>query len=125
MSSCIFCSLPKKRVSNQSDCFIVTKDRYPISENHTLIVSKRHVRYFSELTPQERLDLVELTFSTQQSLKEGFNYEDFNIGINDGENAGQTIHHFHLHIIPRIKGDTDNPKGGIRWVLPKKAKYWT
>ena len=125
MLHCIFCNLPKKRIIRESKYFIVTRDIYPISENHTLIISKRHIRFFEDLSLNERQELIELIFSIQQNLKKKFCYQDFNIGINDGENAGQTIPHFHLHIIPRIQGDVDDPKGGIRWVIPSKANYWS
>jgi len=124
-SNCIFCSLPKKRIINESKNFFVVRDMFPISKGHTLIISKDHIEYFKDLPDQCILELFQLIKKTQEKLLEDLDCNDFNIGVNDGESAGQTIKHFHLHLIPRYLGDTVDPRGGIRWIIPEKADYWS
>ena len=103
---------------------MVVCDNFPISKGHTLIISKRHIASFFELTPLEFKELQPILEQAKENLNSEFNPQSYNIGINDGEEAGQTIKHLHIHLIPRYKGDKKNPKGGIRWIFPNKANYW-
>ncbi len=122
---CIFCSIPKERIIHESKNFVVTRDSFPISKGHTLIISKEHIQYFRELTDQSIVELFRLVKEMQEKMINEFYCNDFNIGINDGVIAGQTIKHFHLHIIPRYIDDVADPRGGIRWIIPEKADYWS
>jgi len=122
---CIFCSLPKKRIIRESKNFNVIRDLFPISDGHTLITSKGHFQYLDQLSEEFAEELWNLIRQTQKSLTEQYNCNGFNIGINDGITAGQTIEHFHVHIIPRYSNDVKDPRGGIRWIIPEKADYWT
>lgn len=97
------------------------RDGFPVSQGHSLIIPKRHVSRFSELTPQENSEIVGLIGVTQNTM----NPDGFNVGFNEGVAAGQTVPHFHIHVIPRYTGDVVNPRGGVRWVIPSKADYLT
>jgi diadenosine tetraphosphate (Ap4A) HIT family hydrolase len=99
-------------------------DRFPVSPGHTLIVPLRHVAGFFDLTEEELAAALDLLRRTADDLRASHSPAGFNIGVNDGAAAGQTIPHVHLHLIPRYAGDAEDPRGGIRWVLPAKAVYW-
>lgn len=99
-------------------------DRYPVSKGHALVVPKTVVRSIYELNPEQQAELWFAVRQARELIAVVFKPDGFNIGINDGEAAGQTIPHAHIHIIPRYRGDVPDPRGGIRRVLPDKAKYW-
>ncbi len=99
-------------------------DNYPVSLGHTLIVPKRHEPNLFDLTGQERLDMWELVDVVQHRLDTDLRPDGFNIGVNVGEAAGQTVGHAHIHVIPRFDGDVEDPRGGIRWIIPSRANYW-
>jgi diadenosine tetraphosphate (Ap4A) HIT family hydrolase len=99
-------------------------DGFPVTLGHTLIISRRHVPSYFDLTAVECSDLWSLLDMVKAFLTERFNPDGYNVGFNDGPAAGQTIAHMHLHVIPRRVGDVDDPRGGIRWVIPAQAKYW-
>ena len=103
---------------------IAIVDRYPISRGHCLIVPKRHFSSLFAATRDERAALWKLLDQTREHLLAQYHPDGFNIGINDGILAGQTVMHLHIHIIPRYTGDVDDPRGGVRWILPDKAPYW-
>ena len=103
----------------------VIRDGFPISPGHTLIVPKRHVASFFDLTPEERADLLALLDAAKADLDRELSPQGYNIGINDGAAAGQTVPHLHIHLIPRFAGDQEDPRGGIRWIIPEKADYWS
>ncbi|WP_245579372.1 HIT family protein [Chitinilyticum aquatile] len=100
-------------------------DGFPVSPGHSLIIPHRHVSSFFELTSSEREALILLLDETKQALQEEFKPDGYNIGINDGPAAGQTVAHLHIHLIPRYSGDLADPRGGVRWVIPEKANYWS
>lgn len=125
MKVCPFCDLPTNRVVHATKHCVVVRDLYPVSRGHTLIVPKRHIGRFGEATEAERRDLLETLEWTRVQLVEDLAPDGFNIGINDGEAAGQTVAHLHVHLIPRFHGDCVDPRGGIRWIFPDKADYWT
>ena len=122
--TCPFCSLPKERILVETDIALAFFDGYPISEGHTLVIPKRHAAKLFDLPDEELRAIWSLVTKMRGTLKERFHPDGFNVGVNEGEAAGQTISHAHVHIIPRRMGDVPDPKGGIRWVNPAKAKYW-
>jgi diadenosine tetraphosphate (Ap4A) HIT family hydrolase len=122
---CLFCNLPDSRIIASSPLAMVIRDAYPISPGHTLIIPKRHISSFFESNNEERLELLNLLDQARLKLLTEFNPTAFNIGINDGAAAGQTIAHLHIHLIPRYINDQPDPRGGVRWVIPEKAKYWS
>ena len=123
-ASCPFCALPAERILLLADEALVIRDAFPVSPGHTLVIPRRHIGSFFELTDAERACMVELLARAKAELDLSFQPDGFNIGINDGAAAGQTVPHLHLHLIPRYRGDAPDPRGGVRWVLPAKAKYW-
>jgi diadenosine tetraphosphate (Ap4A) HIT family hydrolase len=102
----------------------VIRDGFPISPGHTLIIPKRHVGSFFEISIEERDAMLDLLDQAKKVVDTELNPDGFNIGINDGPSAGQTVPHLHIHLIPRFKGDQEDPRGGVRWIIPEKAKYW-
>ena len=123
-ASCPFCALPAERILLLADEALVIRDAFPVSPGHTLVIPRRHIGSFFELTDAERACMVELLAKAKAELDLSFQPDGFNIGINDGAAAGQTVPHLHLHLIPRYLGDVPDPRGGVRWVMPGKAKYW-
>ena len=103
---------------------IAFADRYPLSHGHTLVVPRQHVDSVFNLPPTETRLLWDLVTTVRQELARTFAPTGFNIGINDGVAAGQTVPHAHVHVIPRYVGDVPDPRGGVRWVVPDKAAYW-
>lgn len=123
-ASCPFCELPAERIVFSAGEALVIRDAFPVSPGHTLVIPRRHVGSFFELTEVERDCMVELLAQAKAELDHSSQPDGFNIGINDGAAAGQTVQHLHLHLIPRYRGDVPDPRGGVRWVMPGKAKYW-
>ena len=122
---CPFCTLPDERVIDQNDHGLVIRDGFPISPGHTLIIPKRHTGSFFDLTETERSDLLLLLDKAKLDVENEFKPDGYNIGINDGPAAGQTVPHLHVHLIPRYAGDREDPRGGVRWIIPEKADYWS
>ena len=121
---CPFCTLPRNRIVLESEVGFVIRDGYPVSRGHTLVIPKRHVASLFELDQDERHRLIDLVTEAREQLMAEFKPDGMNIGINDGEAAGQTVMHLHVHLIPRYAGDSPDPRGGVRWVFPERAKYW-
>jgi diadenosine tetraphosphate (Ap4A) HIT family hydrolase len=95
-----------------------------VTRGHTLVIPARHVGTFFATTAEERSGLLSLLDTAKRQLDAEFAPAGYNIGINDGAAAGQTVPHLHIHLIPRYPLDRDDPRGGVRWVIPEKAKYW-
>jgi diadenosine tetraphosphate (Ap4A) HIT family hydrolase len=123
-AACPFCSIQRERVLHERDTAFAVRDGFPVSPGHTLIILRRHSGSFFEITEAERGDLMSLLAAARDDLEREFRPAGYNIGINDGAAAGQTVPHLHIHLIPRYAGDRDDPRGGVRWVLPDKAAYW-
>ena len=124
MSDCPLCKIPQEKFIAQNALTFTVRDTLPVSPGHTLILPKRHIASIFEATKEEVAALWEAIQQVRIGLIKEFSPDGFNIGINDGFAAGQTLPHLHIHIIPRYKGDMPDPRGGIRWIFPDKAKYW-
>jgi len=122
---CPFCTLPKERVIDSNHHGMVIRDGFPISPGHTLVIPNRHIGSFFELSPEERQSLLDLLDAAKLVLDSELKPDGYNIGINDGPSAGQTVPHLHIHLIPRYNGDQTDPRGGVRWIIPEKADYWS
>jgi len=125
--NCPFCEIA---ASDRDQCIIhhneiafVIRDGFPVSKGHTLIIPRRHVESFFETTDSEKEALFSLLEDTKKALDIEFSPQAYNIGINDGIAAGQTVAHLHVHLIPRYEGDMKDPRGGVRGVIPEKQKY--
>ena len=119
---CLFCTDPRG-VSIQHELAYSARDSYPASPGHTVVIPRRHVASFFDLTPEEVAACMGLIKEEKKHIDEEFNPDGYNIGVNVGPAAGQSILHVHIHIIPRYKGDVENPQGGVRHVIPKKGHY--
>lgn len=124
LTPCPFCTLDPSRIILSNDYAVAIRDGFPVSEGHTLIIPKRHIDSLFEATAEEQAALFELLGQTRQQLLDELSPNGFNIGINDGAAAGQTVMHLHIHLIPRYVGDQPDPRGGVRWIFPDKAAYW-
>ena len=124
MNDCVFCNLDESRIEIENDLALSFKDLYPVTNGHTLVIPKRKVQSFFDLTEAETAAMFELLHLQKEDLKnKDSSITGFNIGINDGEDAGQTIMHCHIHLIPRRSGDMEDPRGGVRGVIPEKQSY--
>lgn len=123
-TKCPFCGPAPDRVVARSDYTITLRDAYPVSRGHTLVLPARHVGSFFELKAIEKAAVLQALDEAREALDRELGPDGYNIGINDGEAAGQTVPHVHVHLIPRYRGDTPDPRGGVRWVFPEKARYW-
>ena len=127
--SCPFCEIIcgdiADRIIDQNNLAVVVRDGFPISHGHTLIIPKRHIASYFEATEDEKQSILGLLDKQKLALDEEHSPAAYNIGINDGIAAGQTVSHLHIHLIPRYEGDVNDPRGGVRWIIPDKAKYWS
>ncbi|MEI6827787.1 MAG: HIT family protein [Desulfuromonadales bacterium] len=122
--ACPFCSPDRTRIILSNRHAIAIYDGFPVSDGHCLIIPRRHIASFFEATREEQTALLDLLAEMQEILVKERNPNGFNIGINDGATAGQTVMHLHIHLIPRYSGDQPDPRGGVRWIFPEKAPYW-
>lgn len=142
--TCPFCNINPTRILTSNTHALAIMDGFPISPGHALIIPKRHIASLFEATSEERESLFDLLEEVRNPFLPSFAkggdksilaslYENeekiipdgFNIGINDGAAAGQTVMHLHIHLIPRYAGDQPDPRGGVRWIFPDKADYWS
>lgn len=123
-ADCPFCALSHERILFRNDTAIVIRDGFPLSAGHSLILPVRHIASLWEATAEEQSSLLEALFEARASVASQFKADGFNIAINDGSAAGQTVMHLHIHLIPRYLGDQPDPRGGIRKIFPSKAAYW-
>ena len=121
---CLFCNKKKQNIIYSTKFIYVVRDSYPVTKYHSLIIPLRHVSNFFDLNNEELNDLSSILKKERQSLlKLDKEITAFNIGVNAGRDAGQSIMHCHIHLIPRREGDIENPRGGVRGVIPSKQKY--
>ena len=125
VEDCIFCSKRNCKVIKTTKFFFIIRDTaYPVTEHHTLIISNRHIDNYFDLNKEEIVELDEIIKQQKKELQIlDKTISGFNIGTNIGKDAGQSIMHCHIHLIPRRKGDVEDPKGGVRGVIPSKQKY--
>ena len=114
--------LNKDRIIENKYAFAIY-DSYPVTKGHSLVIPKRQIKEIFELNKEEYESCFELVRKVKDLLITKFKPEGFNIGVNCGEVAGQTIFHAHIHVIPRYKGDVPNPRGGVRNIIPGKGDY--
>ena len=120
---CPFCSLPEARIVAEDELTLTVRDGYPVSPGHTLVIPRRHVSSLFETTEAERRALWEALRRAREALDREHRPAGYNLGVNDGEAAGQTVMHVHVHLIPRYAGDVDDPRGGVRHAIPGRGYY--
>ena len=121
---CLFCNPKASGIAHENDLAYASYDTYPVSEQHCLIIPKRHVADYFQLSDDEVVACYNLIkIIKKEVLNKDESVQGFNIGTNAGKLAGQSIMHCHIHLIPRREGDVDNPQGGVRSVIPKKQHY--
>ena len=119
---CIFCRLNRSTLA-ETKLSLACLDSFPVSKGHTLVIPKRHVVSLWEMTTEEYTDAFALVRQVKDVLQEQFSPQGFNIGVNCGHAAGQSVFHAHIHLIPRYTGDVSNPRGGVRNIIPGKGNY--
>lgn len=120
---CIFCNLASERIIAENELCLAIRDGFPVSEGHTLIIPKRHVADYFDLTSDEIAAMQTMMKENKCQLDNTLHPDGYNVGVNVNAAAGQTVFHVHMHLIPRYIGDVENPKGGVRGVIPGKQKY--
>ncbi len=123
-STCPFCSISDDRVWMANENAVALWDGYPVSKGHALVVPRLHLASLFDLDAGAYGGIWRLVREVRDRLADEHDVAAFNVGANDGVEAGQTVMHAHIHVIPRRPGDVDDPRGGVRWVVPSKAVYW-
>ena len=121
---CLFCNMEKSGCAHENELAYASYDSYPVTEHHCLIIPKRHIKDYFDLSNKELVacnDLIQIV--KDEITKKDPSVKGFNLGTNIGKVSGQSILHCHLHLIPRREGDVDNPQGGVRSVIPNKQHY--
>jgi diadenosine tetraphosphate (Ap4A) HIT family hydrolase len=122
---CPFCDrIERGEHAAASQHAVAVGDDYPLTRGHTLVLPRRHVASIYDLPQAEQADVWALVAQVRSQLAKEYSPAGFNIGLNDGAAAGQTIDHAHVHVIPRYDGDVPDPRGGVRWIIPERAPYW-
>ena len=123
--SCAFCDrIASGELVSENDLAVAFFDAFPVNPGHCLIVSRRHESDFLKLTPEEQNGVWALVEPVRARIEADRRPDGYNIGVNVGDAAGQTVAHAHLHVIPRYRGDVGDARGGIRWIIPARAAYW-
>ena len=120
---CPFCFPPAERLFHTGKLVLGLWDGYPVSDGHALLVPKRHVATWFDASSEEQGELIEAIAITKRVIEERYQPDGYNIGINVGEAGGQTVFHLHVHVIPRYCGDVDDPRGGVRKIIPHRGCY--
>ncbi len=120
---CPFCDIDNLDIILKNDYCFAVFDKYPVNEGHMLIIPFRHFDSFFDATKDEILAIHELLIDAKEYLDKKYSPDGYNVGVNIGKLSGQTIMHLHVHLIPRYKGDIENPTGGVRGVIPSKMFY--
>ena len=124
MSDCFFCKcLDEKNYELENEYAIARYDDFPVNKGHLEVITKRHIKDWWDTTPEEKLAIFELLDKAKEIVEYKYNPDGYNIGMNLGESAGQTVMHLHVHLIPRYVGDVANPRGGVRGVIPERKNY--
>lgn len=122
---CLFCRLQHEdeEVVLENSLFFVRKDNYPVTPGHCEIIPKKHIESFFDLPAYQVQMLYYLISAAKKMIEQEYTPDGYNIGINEGKSAGRTVHHLHVHLIPRYSGDVEDPIGGVRAVIPDKCNY--
>lgn len=120
--NCPFCNL-ERDIIIESELSFAIYDAFPVNDGHTLIITKRHTANYFDLTYEEQSDCFLLLNRVKEIIQVQYNPDGFNVGININESSGQTVPHVHIHLIPRYKGDVEEPRGGVRGVVPERKNY--
>lgn len=121
--ACPFCNIERSRIVAESPLAVALRDEFPVNPGHTLVVPRLHVASWFDAPPEERKALMALVDTVKAALDNDRHPDGYNIGINVGAAAGQTVMHLHVHVIPRFAGDVDDPTGGVRFVIPSRGNY--
>jgi diadenosine tetraphosphate (Ap4A) HIT family hydrolase len=121
--TCPFCTPPDEEIVLANDLCYARYDKYPVSPGHLLLIPYRHIPTLFDATDEEQAALLALVREAKALLDERFRPDGYNVGVNVGKTAGQTVMHLHVHVIPRYAGDMADPRGGVRGVIPEKRKY--
>jgi diadenosine tetraphosphate (Ap4A) HIT family hydrolase len=121
--TCPFCTLAPDTLILAMPRVVAIRDRFPVNPGHTLIITRRHVPTYFDADEDERLELWEAVAAVKAALDLELHPDGYNVGFNVGEAAGQTVMHLHVHVIPRFRGDVDNPRGGVRHVISSRGNY--
>ena len=119
----VFIELPESRIIHKGKYFFIVRDIYPVSPGHSLIISNELKTDYFQLSEEEKQELNTMILKAKELVEQEYNPDGYNIGMNCGEYAGQTVMHFHCHLIPRYKGDMENPRGGVRHCIQGKGYY--
>ena len=125
-NNCLFCdknNFEKRYIMTENDLFYAKLDENPVSKGHAMVIPNEHIVSFFDLPDNTLISLFDFIKKVKSIIQSEHNPDAFNIGINDGAEAGRTIDHLHIHIIPRYKGDVENPRGGVRHIIPGKGNY--
>jgi diadenosine tetraphosphate (Ap4A) HIT family hydrolase len=126
VSGCLLCELPadKFEVVDENELCLALTDSYPVTEGHCLIIPRRHAETYFDMNADEVLAATQLLHRARERIQQqDAKVSGFNIGMNSGKSAGQSVFHAHIHLIPRRDGDQENPQGGVRKIFPEKARY--
>lgn len=121
---CPFDNPPPHRIFYEDELIRCLWDAFPVSDGHALVITRRHVATWFDASAEEHAALVRCIEIARREIEKTSQPDGYNIGFNAGEAAGQTVFHLHVHVIPRFRGDVEDPRGGVRWVVPGKAAYW-
>ena len=121
--TCPFCNPPNEEVVLANDLGYARYDKYPVSPGHLLLIPFRHIPALFDATDEEQIALLALVREAKTPLDNQFHPDGYNIGVNVGKAAGQTVMHLHVHLIPRYAGDVEDPRGGVRGAIPERRKY--
>jgi diadenosine tetraphosphate (Ap4A) HIT family hydrolase len=120
---CPFCKKAEEEMILQNDLVFAVYDGYPVNVGHVLICTRRHTPTYFDATREEKLAIIDAVDAVKELLDRRYHPDGYNVGVNCGRAAGQSIEHLHVHVIPRYAGDMEQPKGGVRGVIPAKQGY--
>lgn len=121
--TCLFCEIPESEIIVNHDLCFARWDKFPVSPGHLLVIPKRHFVSVFDATAGEFQAFREVLVLARKVIEKEYRPDGYNIGVNDGQTAGQSVFHVHIHVIPRYQGDVENPLGGVRGVIPFNQKY--
>lgn len=121
---CPFDDPPPERIFYEDELIRCVWDAFPVSEGHALVITRRHVATWFDATDEEKDAISRGIETARREIEKSVSPDGYNVGFNAGEAAGQTVFHLHVHVIPRLRGDVEDPRGGVRWVVPARAAYW-